>query len=397
MKVLALSWYSPTRNGSGELIRFREICTEIAKVHDLTVVSVDHTTGAGAVGEWIELKTPRSKPYKYSLFDKLLSIMRGKSLQESILQSKQNSRFVADQIARMKPDMIYINQLPPLSLLPENAHDLVVVDTHNAETLRLRRRAKSSSNFAMARLLKLQADQAFAFETRLSQSCAAVIAVSNSDADFFKAVGARQVIVAPNGARTFARRAISDLGSKRSLNLLFVGSLTYSANRQALTTFVTLWCSDASKNWTIRIVGTGDPGRKLKKLLSHPRVTLVGRVENLQTEYEIADAVVIPMFEGGGTRLKVLEAAALSVPIIATTVAVEGTGFEPGVHYFQANDENEFSRAIQLLRETPESTGKLVAMAFDKTLHSFNWEVIGRQLAESLTKARPSDKFGGFN
>jgi glycosyltransferase involved in cell wall biosynthesis len=173
-----------------------------------------------------------------------------------------------------------------------------------------------------------------------------------------------------------------------------VGSLTYSANRQALTSFAKHWCSSNSKNWKIRIVGSGDPGPKLKKLLSQPRITLVGKVEDLQTEYEIADAVVIPMFEGGGTRLKVLEAAAFSVPIIATTVAVEGTGFEPGVHYYQANDEREFSLALELLRKTPQSADRLVQRAFDKTLESFNWEVIGRHLAESLTKVLTSEKLG---
>jgi glycosyltransferase involved in cell wall biosynthesis len=394
LKVLAVSWYSPTLGESGELIRFREMCTEISKVHNLTVVSVDPRKGAGTVGEWVELKTPISKRYKYSFFDKVLSIIRGKSLQESVLQSKQNARFVADQIARIKPDIIYINQLPPISLLPGKSLHLAVVDTHNAETLRLHRRSKSSSNCVMARLLKLQADQARAFEERLSQSCAAVIAVSDSDADFFRSVGARHVIVAPNGARTFHRRAMSHLSSKQNLNLLFVGSLTYSANRQALTSFAKHWCSSNSKNWKIRIVGSGDPGPKLKKLLSQPRITLVGKVEDLQTEYEIADAVVIPMFEGGGTRLKVLEAAAFSVPIIATTVAVEGTGFEPGVHYYQANDEREFSLALELLRKTPQSADRLVQRAFDKTLESFNWEVIGRHLAESLTKVLTSEKLG---
>ena len=41
--------------------------------------------------------------------------------------------------------------------------------------------------------------------------------------------------------------------------------------------------------------------------------------------------MVVPLWVGGGTRLKVLEALAAARPVVGTAVGVEGIGFTPGV------------------------------------------------------------------
>ncbi len=59
--------------------------------------------------------------------------------------------------------------------------------------------------------------------------------------------------------------------------------------------------------------------------------------------------MLVPLFEGSGLRIKIIEAGSLGVPIIATGKAVEGIGLENGKHYLEANDAEEFGQAMRLL------------------------------------------------
>jgi glycosyltransferase involved in cell wall biosynthesis len=83
--------------------------------------------------------------------------------------------------------------------------------------------------------------------------------------------------------------------------------------------------------------------------------------------------MVVPLFEGSGLRIKIIEAGALGVPIIATTKAVEGIGLTAGEHYFEANNAEAFIGAMLLLsndvslrRKVGENLRQFVQENFDQ-------------------------------
>ena len=74
-----------------------------------------------------------------------------------------------------------------------------------------------------------------------------------------------------------------------------------------------------------------------------------GSVESSQVFMCGHGIMVVPLFEGSGLRIKIIEAGALGVPIIATAKAVEGIGLTAGEHYFEANNAEAFIGAMLLL------------------------------------------------
>jgi len=60
--------------------------------------------------------------------------------------------------------------------------------------------------------------------------------------------------------------------------------------------------------------------------------------------------MLVPLFEGSGLRIKIIQAGALGVPIIATSKAVEGIGLQHKTHFLQADTAEEFREAMLLLR-----------------------------------------------
>ena len=53
-----------------------------------------------------------------------------------------------------------------------------------------------------------------------------------------------------------------------------------------------------------------------------------------------AGLMAVPLRIGGGSRLKILEALASNVPVIASRVGAEGLHLEPGTHFVEADEDD---------------------------------------------------------
>ena len=79
--------------------------------------------------------------------------------------------------------------------------------------------------------------------------------------------------------------------------------------------------------------------------------------------YEQADAAVVPLRAGGGTRIKLLEAFAHGVPVVSTSVGAEGLDVEAGRHLLIADDPAGLADACRRLMEEPGLADRLRAEA----------------------------------
>lgn len=78
----------------------------------------------------------------------------------------------------------------------------------------------------------------------------------------------------------------------------------------------------------LRLTITGDHAGK--PLPSADGVTLTGFVDDVRPLIAGAGAAVVPIRQGGGTRLKILEAMAVGTPVVATSKGAEGLDVTDG-------------------------------------------------------------------
>jgi glycosyltransferase involved in cell wall biosynthesis len=107
--------------------------------------------------------------------------------------------------------------------------------------------------------------------------------------------------------------------------LLYVGNLTYAPNVDAVRDLVhdvLPRVRAAVPDATVDLVGAHD--ERLAELAGRDGVHLAGAVPDLAPWYARADLVVVPLRDGAGTRIKVLEAFAHRRPVVATPAAVSG-------------------------------------------------------------------------
>ncbi|MBN1664449.1 MAG: glycosyltransferase, partial [Deltaproteobacteria bacterium] len=175
----------------------------------------------------------------------------------------------------------------------------------------------------------------------------------------------KRVEVLPNVVPLNLRPVRPLAESGRCLSLLFVGSLRYFPNADALRHFaadIAPALDALGLAWRLRVVGTPPLPWELAARGDN-RWTWAGWVEDLGPEYAAADVVVVPIRCGGGTRIKVLEAFAHQVPVVATSIALTGLPVEHGIHCLVADTPSAFAEACARLGREPALGSALAARA----------------------------------
>lgn len=127
--------------------------------------------------------------------------------------------------------------------------------------------------------------------------------------------------------------------------LLFVGTFAWQPNVDAVQIFLErCWPRIRSLAPSARILVVGRNPEKIPSYgASIDGVEFLGFVEDIEVVYRRARVVVCPIVTGGGTRVKLVEAAAYGKPIVSTTIGAEGLDFRNGVQALIADDTDEFA------------------------------------------------------
>ncbi len=130
--------------------------------------------------------------------------------------------------------------------------------------------------------------------------------------------------------------------------VLYVGALTYAPNRAGLQWFVeSIWPQLLARSPGVRltIVGQGSRDFSVPETVAES-IDLLGFVEDLAPIYAASSVVVCPLLAGGGTRIKIIEAAAHGRPVVSTTIGAEGLDFVGGESIVLADSPGDFSRRL---------------------------------------------------
>ncbi len=168
-----------------------------------------------------------------------------------------------------------------------------------------------------------------ATERRAVPAADAVLCVSEHDAAACERLGGR-VLHVPNGVddELFAISPELPAGER----VLFFGDLSYAPNGHGLRRFLREgWprLAAARPGAELRVVGPGLDAALARELDATPRARAAGLVEDITAELAASRLAIVPIWQGGGTRLKVLEALAAARPVVGTPLGVAGVGFRP--------------------------------------------------------------------
>lgn len=170
-------------------------------------------------------------------------------------------------------------------------------------------------------------------------------------------------------------------GSIRPDSLIYSGALTYSANFDAVQYFLAdiyPQIKHAIPTTTLTVTGS-TKSVDTAALQLDDSVHLSGYVEDIRPVIGGSAVCIVPIRQGSGTRLKILEAMALGTPVVSTSKGVEGLEARHEEHLLIADDAASFAEgAMRLLRET-DLRQRLACSARRLVEERYDWKKIGEQ------------------
>jgi glycosyltransferase involved in cell wall biosynthesis len=289
------------------------------------------------------------------------------------------------------------------AILDEAPHDLVICDflhtarhaaglrdraatvlfQHNVEAQILARHAQGDDGLLRRAYMRMQWRRTHRFERAAGRMFDAVIAVSDEDrATFAREYGWPHVHVIDTAVdlEHFAPEPEPDASSSPP-RCVFVGSLDWLPNHDGVVRFVRdVWpivrgrCPDA----VFSIVGR-NPSPALRRLGENPGVEVVGTVPDVRPHLAAAAAVVVPLHVGGGTRLKIFAAMAMSKAVVSTSLGAEGLPVGHDRHLLIADDPSRFADAVLRLFHDAALRHRLGTAARALVSQHFGSEPVARQ------------------
>lgn len=262
----------------------------------------------------------------------------------------------------------------------------VLMDWHNIESELMQRYSETTPSIVKRLVARRTAVLLERLENRLLGGSIVHTVASERERDKLLArCPSARIHVIPNGVDTahYVRNVAEPPPAARNhrRTLLFVGSMDYHANIEAVTWFVReVWPGIAATFQDVDFVIVGrSPAPEIRALASE-RIHVTGTVEDVRPFYNEAAAVVVPLRIGSGTRLKILEAMAAGVPVVSTRIGAEGIAVEDNVNCLLADTPKDLMGAIAQVLTSPEKKFALVEAGRKLVTSRYDWSIIGEQL-----------------
>ncbi len=330
---------------------------------DLRLVPVEHRSRVRAAVRALL----KAKPYRVAKFET-------PAFQQEIARALQDHY-----------DILWVHFTETLAHVPPftvgTQRPLVVLDQHNADERFWMTYARQGHpwvrGFARFNLWQLRR-----FQQTILQVVDVVLSVSAEDAEFTRKRLPRttaEVWVVPNGVDTAYLKPAEDRGRRNVV--IFCGAMDVRMNVDAVKWFARHVLPRVRKviaDVEFWVVGR-NPGPSVKALASLPGVRVTGRVADVRPYYAQARVAIAPFRYGGGTKLKVLEAMALGVPVVATPVGCQGIQASVGKHLLVAQTAEAFAESVVTLLRDETRRREIAAAARRLVEAQYSWEGILRQ------------------
>lgn len=175
-----------------------------------------------------------------------------------------------------------------------------------------------------------------------------------------------------------------------SLNILTMGTLYYPPNADGIRWFVQdvfPLIRQSMPKVTLTIVGKNPP-KDFVRLAedSQSGMTVTGFVEDLDPYFAKSALMVIPVRTGGGMRVRILEAFARAIPVVTTTIGLEGIQAEPDKDVLVADSPADFAQSVIRLLLNKTLQDKLSTNGRHLVENEYDWQVVLGELDKTYER-----------
>jgi glycosyltransferase involved in cell wall biosynthesis len=172
--------------------------------------------------------------------------------------------------------------------------------------------------------------------------------------------------------------------------IVFAASLRWYPNQSALAFFDReIWPRIKQRSPGVHFIVAGQqpPEFLVRWAKSDASIEFVPDPADIRPYIARGAVYVCPIIDGGGSRLKLLDAMAMGKAIVSTTIGAEGLRYRAGLHMLIADDPQEFADKVVGLMQDGCECRRLAATARQLVKDEYSWQAIGSDLARAYKEA----------
>ena len=300
-------------------------------------------------------------------------------------------------IEQFQPDVLQFEHLHTAyyarAVRKQFPHIVLGLREHNVESTILARLAEQETNPVKKKLFRIQADRLHRYETEALPVFDLVLPITDVDAGRIESMspGTRQLLV-PAGADI--PDTLPAGGNCAAPSIVHVAAMDWIPNQDGLNWFIQHVMPRLRNDGlgvTLNIAGKNMPERFNAVAASDIRVH--GFLPDLQPLLDDACLDIVPLFVGGGMRVKILDYMAQGIPVVSTHVGAEGISDGHDGALLIADSAEDFAVQIRALLRQPGLRDTLRQTAYRLCTENYSWDAIcsrvldayASQLAEKMS------------
>lgn len=315
------------------------------------------------------------------LFSLLRAVFGQKPFQVRYFYQHWIQRKVSLLLKDIRPEHIYC-QLVRASEYVKHYHDCPkTLDYMDALSKGMERRVEHASA-PKKWLFRIESKRLGKYERHIFDYFENQTIISAQDRNYILHPQKDSIVLIPNGVD---QRFFESAGGKKQYKLVFTGNMGYPPNVEA---------AHYIKDEILPLLTQDDPhfncliaGASPHPSLQHidtPNFHVSGWVEDMRDSYRSAEIFVAPMMIGTGLQNKLLEAMAMGLPCITTTLANNALMAVPGKHILIADTAPEFARQVQHLLTSRELFESIATAGRNFVKEHYQWEKANEKLVNLI-------------
>lgn len=391
MRILFLTPEVPHPPDSGGRLKTATLLNHLRAKHDLTVLCFRRRCLDPAQERWVdEFARVRTLPLNRGRDPRTLLRSYSSGVPLSIERNRVASMasMVEEEMGRGTFEAVFVDHWLMAQYLPQSFEGLRLLHEHNAEYVIWERQAKRSRN----PLMKAEAGRVRRYEREIVSKFDRIFAVSEVDREALMDLGIA-------GGRVGILANIPDPALLRESPLRFedtdpviayLGTLSWQPNIDGLQRFLAgVFPLVRERLPDARFLLAGrDAPPKLEALAKRTRgVEFLGDIDDPEALYRQAKVMLEATMTGGGTKLKVLNAMARGLPVVASEQAVEGLEARDGESILVARSDVLMAEAILRLIGDADLWQRLAESGRALVREKYVADVAFRPLDEALSRA----------
>lgn len=398
MKILVALPRFPYPLEKGDKLRAYNQIKELSKNNEIYLFCVSHTK---VLPEHVEqlrpycqdiccVNSPKLANYK----NIVRNYLHTKSLQIGYWDSRKARKAVKEFVRKVQPDVIYsqmVRTMPWISRLPYPK----VMDYQDALSMNTERRMDQTRGL-WHYILHFEFKMLRSTEYNAFKIFDALTIISEPDSDAIPRPKNGEIHIIPNGVDFdfFDRTKIpSPAGAAPKWDIVFCGNMGYEPNVHAAQYLVKevmplVWKEVPGA--TVLLAGA-NPKHGVSNLASD-KVSVSGYVVDIRECYAASSIFVAPMLTGSGLQNKLLEAMAMQLPCVTTSIANDSLGARDGSEVLIGDNAEAFAAHIVSLLRDADKRASLAQSGRQYALDHFSWETSCQQL-EAVLKSVVNNEY----